>query len=133
MARPRTSAKILEMRGAFKDNPQRAREDLEGAGPFSEEAPEHLTENEKLAWNHLVKRLPKVSLTSSEEVLVESAARVYARYLKTPSHSEEFRRLAATLMNHLKELGMTVNARAKLGAPSGKKKQNRFSSLNEPA
>jgi phage terminase small subunit len=129
LARPRTSAKILEARGAFKDNPQRAREDLPGAGPFDHEPPDFLTELEKKAWSRIVSRLPKLTLSSSEELLVESAARVYARYLETPSRTDEFRRLGVAFMQHLKELGMTVNARAKLGTPSGNSKKNRFGAL----
>lgn len=129
MARPRTSAKVLELRGAFKENPQRARQDLEGAGPFNALPPAHLDEKYHASWNYIVERLPKVALSSSEELLVESAARVYARYREIDPSSEEFRRLASTLMQHLKELGMTVNARAKLGPSAEKSQTNRFGAL----
>ena len=131
MPRPRKSAKALELSGAFVKNPQRARVDLAGAGPSDLKPPAHLPKEMHSTWKYVIDRLPKVTLTRSEEMMVESTVRIYYRFKHADDKTEEFRRLAQTLLTHLSGLGMTVASRAKLGQPVDRKKQNPFRKLRE--
>lgn len=80
MARPRTPAKILELRGAFVAHPERHRVDAEGVAPFNREPPAHLPSECTRAWRWIVERLPNVTLYSTDEIAVEIAARLLAQY-----------------------------------------------------
>ena len=122
MSRPRTPAKILELRGAFKRNPNRRRIDAEGAGPFSCEPPAHLAQINLPAWRYLVERLPKVALSSSDEIAVEVSAVLLAQLWAGNTS------IAAELRQWLGKLGMTPVDRSKIpaSAPQG---ANPFSGL----
>ena len=130
MARPRTSAKILELRGAFKANPQRRREDAEGAGPFEKDPPAEMPADVVPTWRAIVERLPKIVLTSSDEFAVEQAAYCLSgiRQLGPMAALHPgFGKLSAELRQWLIQLGMTPQARTKI-APMGDDgpKGNRF-------
>lgn len=123
MARPREPARILELRGAFRANPQRRREDAPGAGPFNAEPPEHLHPTTARAWRYLVPRLPRVVLTASDEPAVEAAARVLGACWELESRlgplaaaAPEFSKLHGLLLRYLAELGLSPRARASLTA-----------------
>jgi len=83
MARPRQPATILQLRGSHKAHPERVRADAEGAAPFCREAPDHLSMPVRRAWDYVVARLPRITLSSSDEVVVEQAARVLAAIWET--------------------------------------------------
>lgn len=130
MARPRTSAKVLELRGAFKTHPERRREDAEGAGPFQMDPPTHLAADAVPAWRYLVARLPKVSLSSSDEVAVEAAALTLAgmwqlskMYGALAPMSPAYKGLSAELRLWLQQLGMTIQARTKIPAQGPREKK----------
>lgn len=80
MVRPRTPAKLLELRGAFVAHPERRRVDAEGVAPFNREPPAHLPAECTRAWRWITDRLPKVALYSTDEIAVEIAARLLAQY-----------------------------------------------------
>jgi len=82
-------------------------------------------------WKYVIDRLPKITLSQSEEVMVESTVRIYYRFKHVDEKTDEFRRLAHTLLQHLNALGMTVASRAKLGHPVDRKKQNPFRKMRE--
>jgi phage terminase small subunit len=128
MARPRTPATILNLRGAFDKDPQRKREDAEGAGPFETDPPTHLAQEVVPAWRYIVSRLPKVALSSSDEIAVEMAARLLAWYWLTGSldHAKELRQWLA-------QLGMTPAARTKIPPAKPGEKGNRFAGLKTPS
>jgi hypothetical protein len=110
--RPRTPAKILELRGAFKKDPQRRRVDAEGAGPFSGEPPTHLAQTDVPAWRYVVARLPKVAMSSSEEIAVEVTAKLLSQFWAGNLG------VITELRQWLGKLGMTLTDRAKIpGAP----------------
>jgi len=117
MGRPRTPAKVLELRGAFKKDPSRRRVDAAGAGPFERDPPTHMSEDTVPAWRYIVERLPKVALTSSDEVAVEAAARclagIWAIGPMAAMHPN-FGKLSAELRQWLGQLGMTPAARTKI-------------------
>jgi phage terminase small subunit len=137
MARPRTAAKILELRGSFKTHPERRRQDAEGAGEFQIDPPTHLTPDAVPAWRYLVERLPRVTLSSSDEVAVESAAVVLAGMWQLSKMSgalaplsPAFKGLSAELRQWLQQLGMTPAARTKIApAPDDKQKRTLLGNL----
>jgi len=130
MARPRTSAKVLELRGAFKKHPERRRKDADGAGPFEVDPPSHMPKDAVPAWRWIVARLPKVTLSSSDEVAVEAAtyclAGIWAIGPMAAMHPS-FGKLSAELRQWLGQLGMTPQARTKIpGKPENPNAGNPF-------
>lgn len=127
MARPRTPAKILQLRGAYKKNPGRKRADAEGTGPFELDPPAHLPQNVVPAWRWIVSRLPKVALYNCDEVAVEAAARCLAIVWATNSldYMKELRQ-------YLGLLGMTPAARTKIPPHAPDEKQNSFAEFTQP-
>lgn len=76
MARPRIPTKVLELRGAFKNHPERRKEradEPEVAGALGT-APDCLDEAEKARWTELRKTLPW--LTVADRFLVEQTCRL---------------------------------------------------------
>jgi hypothetical protein len=117
MARPRTPAKILELRGAFKANPQRRRKDAEGAAPFEKAPPMALAADCVPAWHQLVSRLPKVVLSSSDEFAVEQAAVCLTGIRQLGNMAglhPSYGKLSSELRQWLIQLGMTPAARTKI-------------------
>ena len=134
MGRPRTPATVLELRGSFKKDPQRKRIDAEGAGAFERDPPTHLEQEILPAWRYIVDRLPKVSLTSSDEVCVEVAARCLAGIWKLGViglTTSEFKRLVDALGKALAKLGMTPVDRTRIppAEPHFTHDENRFTAL----
>lgn len=76
MARPRTPSNILELRGAFKNHPERRRKDLDGAGPFDPHPPATLPQELVSAWNEVVQQVNPAVLTASDSTSVEIMARL---------------------------------------------------------
>ena len=133
MARPRTSAKVLELRGAFAKDPQRRREDLEGAGPWSDEPPDHLTGPEIAAWREVVASLPKVAVSSSERFGIAQMARLWATLKTTHPSSPDFKKLDDSFRQWAVQMGMTLQARTKLGTSGDKGKGNKFARFKADA
>ena len=111
MARPRTPSNVLELRGAFKRNPQRRREAVAPAGEFDPTPPAHLPQGLVPAWHHVVKQIPPGVLTSSDYSSVEVMACLQARVWLTGE------------LDYIKELrmwfgqyGLTGAAREKIAA-----------------
>jgi hypothetical protein len=129
MARPRTPAQVLELRGSFKKDPQRRRQDAEGAAPFEVDPPTHLAPSVVEAWRYIVVRLPKVALSSSDEVAVEMAAIALAGVWQLgglAALSPAFLKLSAELRQWLGKLGMTPVDRAKVPAKTPEGTGNPF-------
>lgn len=132
MARPRTSAKVLELRGAFIKDPQRQREDAEGAGPWSDDPPSHLTGQEIAAWREVVAALPKVAMSATERLGIAQMARLWATLKATPPTSSDFKKLDDSFRQWAIQMGMTLQARTKLGSDGSKGKGNKFARFKEP-
>lgn len=112
MARPRQPAKILALNGAFKHNPQRAREDLEAVGPFDPNPPAALPQELVRSWREIVSQINPIILTASDQSSIELMARLLLQVRMTGD------------INNIRELrqwfghfGMTPAGRAKLGTP----------------
>jgi hypothetical protein len=129
--RPRTSAEILKLRGTFIKDPQRAREDAPGAAPWDDTPPENLTGEEQAAWRYVVSLLPKVALSLTERIGVEAMARVVARLRATHSADPNFTKLSAELRAWAVQMGMTLQARAKLGGSGKKDGPGKFGGLKD--
>lgn len=121
MARPRTPAKILELRGAFKRNPDRKREDLEGIGSFDPSPPTNLQQELVPAWREIVSQINPVVLTGSDYLSIETMARLLWQYRLTSQSS-----VAAELRQWFAQYGLTAAGRAKLGAAPKKSGGNKF-------
>lgn len=81
MGRPRKPTNILELKGAFKANPQRREQrKFEPKNlPALGDCPDWFSEVEKKAWADLVRCAPAGVLTSADEQSMELAARLLAR------------------------------------------------------
>lgn len=137
MARPRTPSNILELRGAFRAHPERQRQDAEGAGEFKREPPETLAGSARRAWDYLVQRLPRITLTGSDEPIVERAAvtlgalwALEQRMGEVAPTLPEHARLQALLLRQLAELGLSPRSRATL-ATSAPAQPSRFAALRD--
>ena len=110
MPRPRLPTELLELRGAFRKDPQRRR----AVGPKSPigigEPPEHLSEGEKAVWRELVANAPAGVLTGADRAVMELLVRLMARFRADWLTGAEF----GILKGCLTELGWTPAARSKV-------------------
>ena len=90
MARPRTPSRILELRGSFKHNPHRRRQDAENDQPIGE-PPDRLSDSQKLAWSEIVDSCYPGVLNASHRHAVEYAARWLAIMWYSNVPPKEFR------------------------------------------
>lgn len=128
--RPRTSATVLELRGSFQHDPQRRRVDAPGAGPFDPEPPLTLTGEEQAAWREIVPELPLIAITATERKGVTQMARIWAALQRTHPASPDFKKLDDSFRQWAVQMGMTLQARTKLGTSgSNKDTGNRFAKL----
>ncbi|RRQ22909.1 terminase [Thiohalobacter thiocyanaticus] len=116
----RTATQILEMRGSFKANPQRARpKEPKASRPFRKAAPRHLTEAQRRCWKEIVQRCPAGVLTNADEHQVELVAVLLAEFR---ADSEAMPTTRLTLLGrYLDKLGLSPSGRASLtvGQPKG--------------
>lgn len=118
MARPRLPTAVLEARGAFKKDPQRAaaREgepvELEELGP----PPQDLPVAVRVVWEELVDCAHKGVLSKADRQTVEIAARLFAEFRAKGAAMEAGK--IGRLQAALSELGMSPASRSKVKAPS---------------
>lgn len=129
MGRPRTPTNVLDMRGAFKKNPQRLRErenEPTVVDPL-EDPPKTFTGDQLQAWNDIVRTAPKGVLTAADSVAVESAARLLALERIGKASDSQGRRLDALLG----KFGMTPSDRSKVSVSVPTPRQgNPFGQIN---
>ena len=126
MPRPRLPSQVLALRGAFERHPERRRTDAEGAGPWQDNPPEHLSEAELTAWRELTALLPKVALTASDTIAVTQAARLWAALKGTPATEPQYKHMDDALRRWCIELGLTPHARTRLAPPPAENAPNPF-------
>ena len=126
MARPRTPTNVLELKGSFKKDPQRKREDAEAAGPLGG-SPAHINGAVLGAWNEIVASAPREVLTGSDALAIELAANLLAQFRADPVEftAAKLVRLEALLG----KFGMTPADRAKVGGKKEAPKGNPFADL----
>ena len=115
MGRPRKSTQLLETSGAFRNHPDRRREDPETSGEIGD-PPGHLTPSEQETWEEIVRlALPGV-LTLHDRIAVELATRLLAEY-RTNSQSFNAAKLGR-LEAMLGRFGMTPADRSRVAGKS---------------
>ena len=122
MAKSRTSTKILELRGAFKKNPQRRRSEPEVKNQLRKTAPRYLNADQKSAWRKILKIAPPGVLMESDELIVASVACLWAQFTETKGRLDA--QLLIRLEIHLGKLGMTPADLSRVSI--GKTKINEF-------
>jgi hypothetical protein len=122
--RPRTPSNVLELKGAWKKDPQRRREPVAAAGAFNRQPPAHLPQECVRAWHWLVEQIPPGVLTASDHASMEAMARVQAQFWLTGQ------------LDYVKELrqwfgqyGLTAAAREKIAAKKPDGSGNPFADL----
>lgn len=126
--RPRTPTNILQMRGAYKNHPERAK-DRENEPQICEpigNPPATFTADQLKAWKDIVTSAPAGVLTSADALAVENAARLLALERIGQNSDSQGRRLDALLG----KFGMTPSERSKVSVSVPTKRTgNPFSSL----
>ena len=126
MARPRTSAAVLEMKGSFKKDPQRAREDAKVNKPIGE-PPKTLTPFQLKIWKEIVSKIPHGIAGDADESIVEMVVILFSEFRE---NSAEFTAAKYGVLHRLlSDLGMTPQGRAKIGAAPKAKSSNPFDEL----
>lgn len=110
--RPRTPLAAAKATGADGKNPQRYRDRKEPKVAPIGAAPEHLPDDVKVEWDHLVSEIPW--LARSDRTIVESAARLRALQVSGDLPPSLYSELRQTL----NALGATPAARSKVAAPN---------------
>ena len=125
MARPRKPTVVLEMKGAFKKNPQRKRTDPKTQGPIGR-APKHLSEDEQAIWREVIRIAPAGVLTSADRIALEElVSLIHQRRTDLAGMTDGKRQL---LRSYIAQFGMTPADRSKINVPPPKMK-NRFDGL----
>src|SRR5690606_1990439 len=126
--RPRTPTNVLELKGAFKKDPQRKREDPEHSGKLKA-APPHLGEHEKEIWKEIVKAAPKDVITESDRFMLELCCILLSQFRLDPVEFPAAKLIRLEAM--LGKFGMSPADRAKVAGPGKKDKapSNPFASL----
>jgi len=126
MGSPATASAILELKGAYKTNPERRRlKEPDPAGVFDKKPPKGLEKDEVAAWKEVVSQVPHLVLTGSDRNLVEVAAVLWAQF-RREKHDMAIARLNR-LVSIFGLLGMTPSDRTKLQVD--KPKTNEFEDL----
>lgn len=114
MARPRTPTAILELRGAFKRNPNRlkARKNEPLVTNPLPGPPENLSTAEVTAWSEM--KTVGLWLTSADQFLVRIAATLIARF----RHNELTHGHVSVLIGLLGKLGFSPKERGAMNLPT---------------
>lgn len=123
MARPRKATNVLHLAGAFKKDPQRAKERANepepkaGIGP----APDWFEAHETVCWDYLVSIAPIGVFGDSDRAYLEQAARLLSFVRKTRI-AEVPPAMLARLEMMLDKMGLNPSARSKVKVPKQEKK-----------
>jgi phage terminase small subunit len=123
MARPRTPTSVLELKGSFKNHPERKRPHEPKPEGELGPAPEHLTDQERATWEEVVRITPARVLTSADRLIVEVTSRLMTKYRADPTFTAAE---LSKLISCLARLGLTPSDRSKV-AVVPEKKPNTFS------
>lgn len=134
MGRPRKPTAILEMNGAFRKNPARARSRASVPKVQNEigDPPECFTlpgmERHLSVWHEIVAQVPERVLTFSDRIIVEMAVRALYKVRTGTAKAEDKTMLKSCLV----ELGMTPVARERINVPKEKNNaENPWKRLSE--
>ena len=125
MARPRLPTTVLNLRGAFKNHPER-KKDREGEPEVYEplgDAPDCLNEAQIARWNEIAGWCSW--LTVADRVVVELVARLWQALRDGTAKPPDVK----SLLTGLVHLGMTPADRSRIKVPGKKPKANKFGAL----
>lgn len=126
MARPRTPTNVLELRGAFKKDPQRKRPNEPKPAKPVGTPPRHerFTPEHQAIWRELKRQAADGVLTISDRIALEALCYLIAELRGEPSRfsAAKYSRMEALLG----KIGFTPADRSKVNVP-GKPKGNAFS------
>ncbi len=111
MGRPRTSAKILELRGAFKKNPARRRYEMIRSPPLNTEPDSTWPPALQEAWTRIVESAPDGVLKQMDRQTVRIAAQLEALLDRYEIDDPMYSRLERALWRYRLHLGLTPLAR----------------------
>ena len=112
MARPRTPAALLELRGAFKKDPQRRREEPAANGPVGGPPPSFDAELQAV-WEELVGLVPSGVLSRADRWTAEVACRMMHQLRNGDIKAAEI----GILQSCLSRMGMTPADRSRIAIP----------------
>jgi len=130
MARPRKPTAELELKGAFKKDPQRKRVDPKTSGPVGNPPPS-LDMDIHATWYELAEQAPIDVLRSADRALLGIAATLLYKIRKTPLDKLE-PAMIGQLLKCLSAMGMTPADRSKVHAPK-EKAENKFAKFASKA
>lgn len=136
MARPRTPSNVLEMRGAYKKDPQRRRKDEPEAVAGIGHAPSYFEPDQVSAWDEIVGRCHAGVLCDADGLAVEQAALLLSMSRKPivvlpngemskPMRSSD----RVMLIGLLARFGMTPSDRSKVAGAKKEEPANPFAKL----
>lgn len=126
MARPRTPSNVLEMRGAYKKDPKRARNDEPAPEGDIGPCPGYFGQDQIEAWENIVETCHLGVLCRADRLAVEQAAVLLAGFRKNPDEVKSSDR--SMYLTLLGRFGMTPADRSKVVAPK-KPAVNPFAAL----
>ncbi len=131
MPKPRTPTAILELRGAFKKDPQRRRNnEPAGAGDIGE-PPHTLTQEECDAWAEVSDITPVGVLTGSDRIHMEIVSQLLA-WQREVGIRDFPAQAARRLDTALGKLGMNPSDRTRLEVPAKAQSDSPFADLAAP-
>jgi hypothetical protein len=126
MARPRKPTNVLELKGAFKKDPQRKRPSepvpTGGIGP----APSALPAKLRVIWDEVVAICPPGVLGNSDRIALEALVRLLNEF--RTDYAEFSGARMSQLVSLMGRFGLTPSDRSKIVVPKGKEK-NPFANL----
>lgn len=125
MARHRTPSNILELKGAYKRNPERRNHDEPEATPFVDKPPAYFDAQHIRAWNDVIDRVPAGVLKNADYYLVVLAAAIVVEIEEKSGHISNER--MGRFVSISACLAITPSSRSSFVVPKAKK--NKFSEL----
>lgn len=111
MGRPRTSAKVLELKGAFKKNPARRRYEGLRSPPLCPDPEPSWPLELQEAWRCIVSSAPEGVLRKSDTITVRVAAQLQVLLDRYEIDDPMYHRLDNAMWKYRKCLGLTPLAR----------------------
>jgi hypothetical protein len=125
MGRPRTPSNVLDARGAFKKNPNRARPDEPSSEGEVGAPPDCFTADQRAAWGDFTRTCHVGVLGGADRIALEIAAVLLADFRVNPEFPAA---KLARLDSLLGRFGMTPSDRSKVKVPK-KEAANSFKKL----
>lgn len=126
MGRPRTPSNVLDARGAFKKNPNRARPDEPAVDGEIGDPPERFTDGQRAAWFDFTLTCHAGVIGTADRIALEIAAVLLDDFRMNPVDMPAAK--LARLDSLLGRFGMTPSDRSKVKAPK-KEAANAFKHL----